>query len=87
MKEDLLTEIEDLRNVIAWSKEHGGLTTGQRIMVHQHIAQILKVIQLLEEGINSTIAFCELPKPNNEKIKHILGVIKNTNWEKQELKY
>ncbi|UAB85006.1 hypothetical protein INR75_02955 [Zunongwangia sp. SCSIO 43204] len=87
MKEDLLNEIEDLRDVIAWSHENGGLTVGQRIMLHQHIAKLMKVLSELEEGIPSEIAVVDIPTPNNEKVKHILRVIQNTNWEKKEFKY
>ncbi|MGB8705316.1 MAG: hypothetical protein WCD31_09825, partial [Gillisia sp.] len=67
----------DLRNAIAWSFENGGLTAGQRTCLHQQIAQ------MLHYGDEAAPLRPEL----EQKVQHILRVIKDTGWEKQEVKY
>ncbi len=87
MKQELLQQIEDLKNVIAWSKEHGGLTSGQRMCIHQEIAGILQNIDAEESGEVRVLKSCRLGFSLKEKVSHISGVIKNTKWIKQEIKY
>lgn len=81
----LLQRIEELRNAIAWSKEHGGLTTGQRICIHQEIAVMLQHVE--EGGIFFLPHYAIIGKALQEKVDHINQVIKNTSWRKQECKY
>lgn len=86
MKQQLLQEIEDLKNVIAWSKEHGGLSTGHRICIHQQIGKLLQSIDALEDDTWGVMVY-GLSNELSEKVKHIHEVIKNTHWIKQEIKY
>ena len=92
MTQALSQQIEDLRNVIAWSKENGGLTIGQRICINQEIAGILKYISVLEcvegeELTKTNFPRTTLPPHLEQKVNHITGVIKNSNWKKQFVKY
>lgn len=86
MEEILQDRIDQLRDVIAWSKENGGLTDGQRICLHQIIAKSMHDIESLKEGIEISATF-DLPGKIAEKVPHIHRVIRNTNWQKKEFKY
>ena len=84
----LSQQIEDLRNVIAWSKEHGGLSVGQRICINQEIAGCLKQAVAIEnDSPYQRIEGYKIPEHLEQKVAHIKGVIKNTKWIKQEIKY
>lgn len=84
----LLQRIEDLRNVAAWSSEHGGLTSGQRICLHQERAGCLRQVAAIEnDSPYQGIEGYKIPVQLEEKVQHILGVIENTRWIKQEVKY
>lgn len=88
MKDLLPQRIETLQNVIAWSRENGGLKTGQRICIHQEIAGCLKQIAAIEnDSPYQWMETYKIPKDLEEKVQHILGVITNSNWIKQEPKY
>ena len=85
-KIELRQRIEGLRNVISWSYEHGGLSSGQRICIHQEIAGLLQQIEALEIG-SFIYGSYQIPAHLEEKVQHFLQVIENTNWEKSEIKY
>jgi hypothetical protein len=88
MKEGLLEELENLRQVLGWSKEHGGITSGQRICIHQECASHIKKIAAIEN--DSPYQNCggyKIPDHLQEKVQHIQMVIKNTGWIKEEIKY
>lgn len=88
MKNDLLQRIENLKNAAAWSKENGGLTSGQRICLHQERASCLKQVAAIEfDSPYQGVEGYKIPDALNQKVQHILGVIKNRNWIKQEPKY
>jgi len=85
---NLPQRIETLQNVIAWSRENGGLKTGQRICIHQEIAGRLKQIAAIEnDSPYQGIETYKIPEYLEEKVQHITGIISNTNWIKQEPKY
>ena len=86
MEEILQDRIDQLRDVIAWSKENGGLTDGQRICLHQIIAKSMHDLESLKEGIEISATFV-FPNKIAEKVPHIIRVIQNTNWQKKEFKY
>lgn len=86
MKESLQNRIKALQNAIAWSRENGGLTTGQRICIHQDIARAMHNLEALNDGMEATHPQY-LPEGLEEKTAHIIRVIRDKNWEKQELKY
>jgi len=87
-KIDLLDRISDLKKVTGWSMEHGGFTSGQRICISQERAGCLKQITAIENcSPYQGIAGYKIPEHLEEKVHHILGVIKNTGWIKEEIKY
>lgn len=86
MQEILQERIDQLRDAIAWSKENGGLTTGQKICIHQDIARAMQNIVALNEDM-AILHPQYLPEEIEEKTAHIIRVVKDNNWVKQELKY
>lgn len=79
--------VANLRNVLAWSKEFGGLTSGQQTSIHQEIAARLQNIEALEWDDEGFINDFSVSLIIEGKINHILMVIKNTGWKRQEIKY
>ncbi|MCH4824270.1 hypothetical protein ML462_13925 [Gramella lutea] len=84
----LKRRIIDLKLVLGWSLENGGLTTGQRTCLHQECAGSLKQISAIEndspyQGIDGY----KIAQDLEQKVTHILRVIDNTGWVKQEVKY
>lgn len=79
--------IGDLRNVIAWSLENGGLTAGQRILIHQEIASLLARNEAIETEEVALVNINRIPVYLEEKVIHILSRIRNTKWQKTEFKY
>lgn len=85
-KQEIKERIAALGEVIAWSKENGGLSVGQRICLHQERAGIFKIMAALEYG-EPVMGIYRIPRHLEEKVQHIQKVIVNTQWEKQEIKY
>ena len=83
----LVRRIEELRNVIAWSKEKGSMNSGQRTCIHQEIAYRLNQIDAWDNHEPFAETGYRISEELEEKVQHILGVIVATAWEKQELKY
>lgn len=76
--------INQLRDVISWSYQHGGLSAGQRICLHQEIASLMRDIDSVVYG-DKIINSYKIPEKLQEKVIHILMVMQNTEWKKQEL--
>lgn len=83
MNEILTKRISDLQKAVAWSHENGGLSNGKRICCHQEISASL---QLIDSGGEEMDAYI-IPDHLEARVQHILGVIKNTSWQKQDLKF
>lgn len=85
---ELLDRIDNLKKVVAWSMEHGGLTSGQRICIHQECAGCFKKIgALLFDSCYQNTPTYKIPENIEQKVTHILQVIENTGWIKEEIKY
>ncbi len=86
--EDLQQRIEDLQEVAAWSRAKGGLTTGQIICLHQERAGCLRQLAAIEnDSPYQRIDGYKIPAHLEQKVNHILRVIKDTGWQKEEIKY
>lgn len=79
MKDNILQRLHDLKEVAAWSLENGGLTPGQRICLHQERAGRYKQLAALDNGDPLWPTY-QMPPHLQEKVTHILLVIKNTKW-------
>ena len=82
----LQNRIYQLRNVIAWSFQNGGLTSGQRICIHQEIAANMAQMDAVLEG-HFIYGIYSIPDHLEKKVQHFLEVIENTNWKKQIITY
>lgn len=86
--EELQQRTQDLLEVAAWSRQNGGLTNGQIICLHQERAGCLRQIAAIEnDSPYQGITGYQIPKHLEQKVNHILRVIKDTAWEKKEIKY
>lgn len=86
--EELQQRIEDLQEVASWSRANGGLTTGQIICLHQERAGCLRQVAAIEnDSPYQTIAGYKIPAHLEQKVNHILRVIRDTGWKKEEIKY
>ena len=81
---DAQRRIEKLREAISWSFQNGGLSSGQRTCLHQEIASWLRDIDAVIYGFNLRDCY-RIPPRLEEKVQHILKVIENTGWKKQEI--
>jgi len=86
MKEQLEKRIQELQNSVAWSHENGGLSNGKRICCHQEISASLQLIGGDGSELMADMAYI-IPEHLEARVQHILSKIKNTNWEKQDLKF
>lgn len=86
MKDQLEKRIKDLQEAVAWSHENGGLSNGKRICCHQEISASLQLLDGGSSEIQVDLAYI-IPDHLEARVQHILGVIKNTSWKKQDLKF
>ena len=83
-KQSINRRIDDLRMAYAWSLETNSvLTTFQRICLNQERAALLRCLAILKVDEFTTVKpDYVIPKHLNEKVKHIITIISNTNWKK-----
>ena len=86
MEDVLKKRIKDLQQAVAWSHENGGLSNGKRICCHQEISASLQLIGGDNSELMADLAYI-IPDHLEARVTHILGVIKNTSWQKQDLKF
>lgn len=79
--------ISQLREVISWSFQNGGFSAGQRICIHQEIASYMKEIDAVMYEVEPENVY-RLPQALQQKVQHVIQVIRHTEWKKQEfIKY
>jgi len=86
MKDLLNKRIQNLQSAVAWSHENGGLSNGKRICCHQEISASLQLIGDFTSELTADLAYI-IPEHLEDRVQDILSKIKNTNWEKQDLKF
>jgi len=86
-KKGLERRVEQLKQVIGWSQEIGSLSSGKRTCIHQEIAYRLQQLEAWENNEPFTEIGYKIPEDLEEKVQHILGVIKASGWQKTEIKY